>query len=776
MEKTVLARPDRRSKSYVRGDYSRDTVYTFWIYKNMGMQFAKTLETVTRVEDRFAAGLVKAGLCTPEQYSVYADKLCRRYPHKDHHPEEAPEDIYAAACGYRAEVFGAEALTAARQLLYEAPLAFDPSEGIDQRREKELLLKNKKAAIFLLTQPELCSRMLEDLDAAFASGCRCYVCASPTAAGDVPSKEQLSGWLRPRQVTWLEAKKDALSCDADLQKAVDEGEACLLFYGEEGLLHCRSLLTDAVVTCRPMGYHAQALCNQLGAPRDNVVYIPAGLDITPWVRLDAKTRLSYAHLARLSKVYGRGIYEMTPQALYSAYGKEFVNIYDNGPNRLPLEVSGSSLEEFDRQREQAVARWLGAFPGVGYTCAYFDEQLSLQPVSYAPEERLPGILVHSIRVRRSQGARVLACPKGVTPRQLLSGMALPETALISNFLFFLTPKLGNLYNDLRADRPLEQADAAAGHLDYMLCHTPQGRVETFPLFAKSCVAMTRQGSFRFFDFRLGGGSVTIGNSTVTWEKADVDPEVPGDVCIYTPFLSARDEEADRQTYRKLVGKDRVNFVILRDRVTCIRRGDVVLPSVGVVLSLTEEAARSLLSGCRALENGYYDPAGLSLTVQLAPPETVDPETWSQLAWVYGGGMSLIREGEGLCDGENMEAWFQTAGWMTPLSRQTQESALHKLAKHPRTAMGTTSDGDLVILVYSGRTKMSSGADYREMIAIARRLYPDIQNLMNVDGGGSAVLGLCHRGSFMELSYPATSSGSCAGQVRPIHTLFYIPIG
>ena len=43
------------------------------------------------------------------------------------------------------------------------------------------------------------------------------------------------------------------------------------------------------------------------------------------------------------------------------------------------------------------------------------------------------------------------------------------------------------------------------------------------------------------------------------------------------------------------------------------------------------------------------------------------------------------------------------------------------------------------------------------------------------GGGSAMLGLVRDGEFMELSFPSTSSGSCAGQVRPISTLFYIPI-
>ena len=46
--------------------------------------------------------------------------------------------------------------------------------------------------------------------------------------------------------------------------------------------------------------------------------------------------------------------------------------------------------------------------------------------------------------------------------------------------------------------------------------------------------------------------------------------------------------------------------------------------------------------------------------------------------------------------------------------------------------------------------------------------------MNMDGGGSAVLGMVTDGSFMELSCPSTSTGSCVGMVRPINTVLYIP--
>ena len=111
--------------------------------------------------------------------------------------------------------------------------------------------------------------------------------------------------------------------------------------------------------------------------------------------------------------------------------------------------------------------------------------------------------------------------------------------------------------------------------------------------------------------------------------------------------------------------------------------------------------------------------------------------------------------------------------MSPLSRQTQESSLHTMAKHPRTAIGVTESGALVIIVYSGRSRYSSGADYREMIDIARHLYPDIRTLMNADGGGSAVLGLVVNGSLMELSLPAASTDSCVGMVRPINTVLYL---
>lgn len=739
-----LKLPQRREKSYVRGSYRTDTIFTFLRYKDVTINFAKKEGTKTRITDLYSRQLKELGLITQAQLDACEQAVCREYYHKDCHPDQSPEDIYAFVQAMRYEHFGMDALKRAREALRKQT-EFASFTGIDQSEEKQLLLQRCQKVLFLLCDVRLFSAMKADVEKALSMGKQVCIGCSPTGEGDLPTKEELSGWLG-NALCYVPATPEGIGTDPE--------NACLFFYGEEGLLHCRELTVDAIVHAVPTGYHAQALCNLLGQPKSCVVYIPQGFDIMPHVPLTGRTRLSFFHMARLCRDFGEGVYKMSCEALYESYPQYFINIYDNSENDLPLTVAGG-LAVFDENREKAVGAYLNGFSNIRYRSAFFSEEK---------------ILVHSIRVTKAQNAAVISCPKGVTPRQRLADTK--GTALVSNFLFFLTEKLGVLYNDLRSDRPLEQADAAAGHLDYLLEYRDGNRIETFPLFQKTCIAGTQEGNFLFFSYGLGGGQVTVDGHTLRWEKTDVNPETPGDICVYTPMLTAMEADADRETYKLPVGQGRVNIVILKERITCIRKGDVILPSVGVVISLTEEKAQAILQGRKQLENGYYAPDG-KLTVCLDGPEEIDPAVWKTVQWAYGGGMGLIRQGYGLCDGD-MESWFTREGWMSPLSRQTQESALHKLAKHPRTAIGTLENGELVILVYSGRTTRSSGADYREMIEIARQLYPDIQNLMNVDGGGSAVLGMVWEGSFMELSLPATSQGSCVGMVRPINTLFYIP--
>lgn len=764
MERFAALHQAGRGPGYTRGVLRKDVLYNYFRFRDVSFNVSKKLLAATHISDSFVQQMTAWGIIDENTRAVYDRAALDALSHMDQLDHLSAEALYHYIHSIRKAVLGVEAVEAAQDHLAREGMEFIP-RGIDQTEKKAQLLTGCDTVLFAITQPELLGVMAEDLRQARSIGKQVRIlCGQP---GDgLMSKRLLAQWL----------DAEGADCCESLPRLPEN--SCLLVYGEEGFTACRSLGLDAVVHGVPTGHAAQAVTGLWGG-EGCTVYIPQGFDITAHVPLTSKTRLSYSHLAQLWQAYGDGIYSLSAEVLYRRYPQYFWNVYDLAPSGLPIcpvfREGEDIFSQFDRQLDEGLKAYLGSFENVQFHSAYFDENLECRPICYDPSQKQPGILVQAARVQQAAGAAILRCEKGVTPRQMFRRQALPGVGLVSNFLFFLTPKLGILYNNLRADRPMEQADAASGHLDYMLEYREGRRIETFPLFRKTCIAMTDEGRFLFCNFRLGGGHVDISGTEYTWDDSCVDSDT-APLRLYTPYYSLPDKDADRDTYRKTVGEGRVNVVILGQRVTCVRKGDVILPSVGVVLSLAEADAAPLLKKLKPLSGGYYDVSGLTLTVSLDPPKDIDPRQWETVRWAYGGGLTLIQNGVGLCDGDHMQQWFDTEGWSSPLSRQTQESNLHSLVKHPRTAIGCTQSGALVVLVYSGRTWRSTGADYREMIEIARQLFPDIQYLMNCDGGGSAMLGFVQDGSFMELSCPSTSAGSCAGQVRPINTVFYIPAG
>lgn len=57
-------------------------------------------------------------------------------------------------------------------------------------------------------------------------------------------------------------------------------------------------------------------------------------------------------------------------------------------------------------------------------------------------------------------------------------------------------------------------------------------------------------------------------------------------------------------------------------------------------------------------------------------------------------------------------------------------------QHPRTAIGLTTDGTLILMCADGRTHQSAGLAYGDMIDIYTGLGYEITELLNLDGGGS----------------------------------------
>jgi hypothetical protein len=96
--------------------------------------------------------------------------------------------------------------------------------------------------------------------------------------------------------------------------------------------------------------------------------------------------------------------------------------------------------------------------------------------------------------------------------------------------------------------------------------------------------------------------------------------------------------------------------------------------------------------------------------------------WSKIDQAIGGGPFLVRKGQVSIDA----------------ARQGFNDAFTN-KRHPRTAMGKTSDGDIWIAVIDGRQKISDGATLEEAAKVMLKL--GCVEAVNLDGGGSSAINI-----------------------------------
>lgn len=545
-------------------------------------------------------------------------------------------------------------------------------------------------------------------------------------------------------------KANAYGFDLSAIDAGDEQEVVIGF-GEWFIGAFRNLRIDAHVVCRSREILTRAATNAIDKSESHWIFVPAGLDLIQSISIVERNLINYRVLSWIAEVEGNEIYGHSAEELIQKYPKYFLHASSDRKYDLPFQMEpASSVKDYFQKRNESIFHWVeNQAEGVEMgSKTLLDRQGDPMKVTYAKIESLRGYQPQVFSSSKAQEIRPFFREGDI------------EHGLVMNFLFFATEKSIATYNQMRKSRPLEQIRESGWHIDYRKNESG----ETFPLYAKAAVGMDRQGELSFFRKRLGAGVIRLNEVDLDWKASQVDPEVPGAFCIYTPYSVKTDTESYLET-REIVGEGRVNLVVVNDRVAAIRSGGVILPNIGVVLSFSERKWKALFSDVGFDENGYGSAEAFSFELTL--------ETAADYQWIYGGAMFLVYDGEAFDTEEKLIAEFGREGWLTDLSKQTQDSETFRLEKHPRSMIGMTKNGEFFMAVVSGRSSYSVGADYLDLIRIAKELFPDVDMLMNVDGGASSFMGLIHHGEVLELSDVTFTNDSCAGTLRALNSIFAI---
>lgn len=573
-----------------------------------------------------------------------------------------------------------------------------------------------------------------------------------------------------------------------LQDAIDREDIFLYGFGEDVFLSLHDLAIPAMACTTAQTVFAKAVLNEYSSDTRSLVYVPPRFNIFRQVPIVEAPAITYAHCQFLAQRFGDVVYKTDAVALRRQYPAAFLNLFSDNL-AVDSELAKGTGEPAEPQNpcrlaplRDTMAKPLVESGGNFESFAvYHDHGADAPPAALAlPDGWANKTLINALLVRRAENARVLVVDGygALSFREYARRAGLLQAPrYMCNFLFFTTPYLVDCYNRFRCGRPREQIDPGCAHIDFYRLRQNGAHRQTFPLYNKACIAKDGDGRFHFFNLALGGGSVLLDGHRIAWERRDVNPESPADVAVYTPMLSCRDEQADPQTYAKAVGHGRLNIVMVDEQVVCLRQGDVLLPSIGVVVSLAGAARRAMEQNIDSPPDpdGYYPCGAMEAVIDLLPPETLAPACWDSLEWAFGGGIALISDSVCIFDeGQDSTRQFRAEGWLSPLSIQTQESKTHdEVEIHPRTLLGLCADGRLFVLVFSGRSRYTRGVTYREACRLARQYIGGITYMMAVDGGASAFLGFAGRDTFMELSYPACTEVAGTGIVRKVNSLLVL---
>lgn len=219
-----------------------------------------------------------------------------------------------------------------------------------------------------------------------------------------------------------------------------------------------------------------------------------------------------------------------------------------------------------------------------------------------------------------------------------------------------------------------------------------GEIVSSPTIARTAVGIFPDGRIAFDqiswrgDVELGGGKVAL--SGVNRSRGD------DELILYTGYFGAA-------TGTNNYGAE---YVVAADgQITAIGQGNTPISAGSVVLSAHGAAAR--------------DMAGLKVGDIVTIRQTLG-QPWDGTTHALGAGPMLVKEGSVYLTTKTEEFGSDVAG-----------------GRAPRTAIGLTKDGKILLVVVDGRQAASAGLTLLEMALFMQEL--GAEDAMNLDGGGSS---------------------------------------
>lgn len=248
-----------------------------------------------------------------------------------------------------------------------------------------------------------------------------------------------------------------------------------------------------------------------------------------------------------------------------------------------------------------------------------------------------------------------------------------------------------------------------------------GEILTGPLYERVVFGVTENNSFKMEKIGVSG-EIKIGNN-ISLPLFNINQPVFSQTgfTVYTDRWGSRTPRTS-QYY--------CHIAVMDGKIQYIKQSSVAIPQGGyVVVGPRSKLPKGIIQ--------QYD--NVSYTAK------VSPEDWNDVKYAVSGGPYLIKEGKVFIDRQRFSKSFSSM-------------------KAPRTAVGYTKSGNLVLITVDGRQKGANGATLPELAKLMSE--HGAYNAMNLDGGSSTQM--VYKGKVV--NSPTTRGGN-----RVTNALVIVPV-